>query len=133
MRNVLFVCTGNTCRSPLAAALARRMAGKDVEIESAGTHASDGAAAMPEAVTVACEHNLDLSAHRARRLTGELVDRADVLVAFGREAADAVEALGGGTRTRLLAIDDPYRRGLEEYRRAFTRLEWELPAILETL
>lgn len=77
---LLFVCSGNICRSPMAAAIADRIAlerGLDVEIRSAGTLGLQDRPAEPRAVAVCREIGLDLSAHRSRPLTAELVRWAD--------------------------------------------------------
>jgi protein-tyrosine phosphatase len=136
MRQVLFVCTANMCRSPFAQAVAADLAerrGLDLRFESAGRQAVDGAAATDDTVAVAREHGLDLAGHRSRLLTRELVDRADVVVALDRKARDAAEGLGGAGKTRLLDVADPVGRGRDEYRRAFAELERGLGPILETL
>ena len=68
--NLLFVCTGNTCRSPLAEAIAndaiRRREWVNARAASAGTGAAPGARASEDAVRVAADHGLDLSDHRSR-------------------------------------------------------------------
>ncbi|HEY3023853.1 MAG TPA: hypothetical protein VGK11_09480, partial [Actinomycetota bacterium] len=76
MAQVLLVCTGNICRSPMAeallrSALERRLGGRTPSIGSAGTIARDGAPAMPEAVEAAAELGVDVSGHSARRLRPE--------------------------------------------------------------
>ena len=58
MQRVLFVCAGNTCRSPIAAAVARLLLGSGAQVESAGTAADDGTAATSEAVQVMTERGL---------------------------------------------------------------------------
>jgi protein-tyrosine-phosphatase len=74
---ILFVCTGNTCRSPLAAAIARRIANErglgESVIESAGTSAWDGQPASDGALLVGLERQLDLNEHRSRTITPALV------------------------------------------------------------
>ncbi len=99
---LLFVCTGNTCRSPLAEAIARKVAVErglgDVEVASAGTSAWDGAPASDGALLVGMERRLDLSGHRAQSLTRRLVEASDLILAMGPHHLDRIEALGGGLR-----------------------------------
>ena len=83
---LLFVCTGNTCRSPLAEAIARRIAAErslGVEAGSAGTSAWEGSPASDVSLLVGIERGLDLNAHRSRKLTRELVEGSDLIIAMG--------------------------------------------------
>jgi protein-tyrosine phosphatase len=82
---ILFVCTGNICRSVMAEAFARqKLSGKDspvvVEVASAGREAEEGMTPPPEVVEVMREHGMDLETHRARRLQKADVDEADVIL-----------------------------------------------------
>jgi protein arginine phosphatase len=135
---VLFVCTGNICRSPMAAAIARRFLDErgrgDVEVASAGTAAWDGAPASEGAYLVSLEHDLDLSAHRARQLTSDLVADADLVLGMSAHHVERATALGGAGKSHLLGayagrtaadaqVDDPFGGDLEEYRTTFERLE----------
>lgn len=98
--NLLFVCTGNTGRSPMAAALLRgRLAdsGRNLTVMSAGTSAIEGASAEEHAKTVMRERGLDLSDHRARRLDGELVGWADLILCMKEEHIDTIQALSPGS------------------------------------
>ncbi len=96
---VLFVCTGNTCRSPMAAALFTqilRQQGKDpgrFQVVSAGINALDNMPASAEAVEVMRRAGIDLSGHRAQRLTKELVTAADLVVTMTRRHKEAVLAM----------------------------------------
>jgi protein-tyrosine-phosphatase len=93
-RSVLFVCTGNTCRSPLAESickveLAKRLAcraedlaARGFEIHSAGVLAIPGAPATPEAIEVARAYGADLTAHRSRPVNPEWLERATDVVAM---------------------------------------------------
>jgi protein-tyrosine phosphatase len=87
MKKILFVCSGNTCRSPLAEAIAREVLPDrldfEVEIASAGTSALDGSPASVHSIDVAGRHGLDLSKHRSRILTRDLVHDADLIVTMG--------------------------------------------------
>jgi protein-tyrosine phosphatase len=111
---VLFVCAGNICRSPFAEALARRLAaerGLDVEFASAGEIAWDGDRCPGDAVAAAKEHGVDLSAHRAQRLTAERTSSADKVVP-------------------LFDVPDPLGRGPAAYRLTYRRLEQKVEELL---
>lgn len=80
MLKLLFVCTGNTCRSPLAEGIGRSMFGDLVQVSSAGMDAWDGDPVSPHVVEILKERKIDLSQHRARRITEELMADADWVI-----------------------------------------------------
>src|SRR5712691_4180811 len=147
IQHVLFVCTGNICRSPLAASLLERALkerGLEVTVTSAGTGAWDGAPASEGAYLVALEHGLDLSAHRARLLTRDLVQQADIILTMARHHRARVHELSGEGRTYVLGeyagrtgpeaeVSDPFGGDLELYRETYGELEAMVRAAVERL
>lgn len=114
MPQVLLVCTGNICRSPMAeallrSALERRLADRTPSIGSAGTIARDGAPAMPEAVEAAAELGVDVSGHSARRLRPEDIRDAVVIVGMGAEHREDVQALVPEAETRTFTLKELVR------------------------
>jgi len=144
IQHVLFVCTGNICRSPLAASLLERALkrGLEVTVTSAGTGAWDGAPASEGAYLVGLERGLDLSAHRARLLTRELVERADLILTMARHHRARVDELGGEGRVFVLGeytgrgsdeVSDPFGGDLGVYRDTCQELEALAAAVADRL
>lgn len=145
---VLFVCTGNICRSPLAEALLRQMLKQKnvegIEVASAGTAAATGEGASEGGYLVGLECGLDMSGHKAQPLTKELVEEADLILCMSPHHVLRARALGAGDKAHLLGefagreaddaeVPDPFGGDLEDYRVTYRTFAELLPAVVDRL
>jgi protein-tyrosine-phosphatase len=151
IRNLLFVCTGNICRSPMAEGLFRRLLRERrlpdvVQVRSAGFIAVPGNPATHLAALVAKEYGVDLSQHRAQPLTSSLIREADLILVMEpghrwellhhhQEIASKVFLLRHFARSgnHHRAIADPYGLDLETYRSCFEEIRECVESLWEWL
>lgn len=132
MRTVLLVCTGNTCRSPMAEAMLRDLAnraGKSVEVRSAGVGAVDGYPMSPHAAEVLERMKLPANG-LSRALNGELIDWADLVLTMTVSHKQAIverypDVVGKIYTLKEYALqDDPRMAELAEAQRLYT--DWQI-------
>lgn len=157
MIRVLFVCTGNTCRSPMAEELMDDAVGRStclagkVKCRSAGTFACEGAEATDEAKQVMEEFGLSIDKHRARQFSSELAEKYDLLLSMGPIVFEQMEAIApdyvhkmhtvigyaeglDGERTEdRFTVTDPFDKGIEEYRACARQLSEAIEKMLKRL
>jgi L-threonylcarbamoyladenylate synthase len=148
----LFVCTGNTCRSPMAEALFRKMLANRLQcredelldrgwtVISAGLAAAPGAPAAPEAVELLREEGVDLSAHESHPVTQELLFHCDQILTMTRSHMESILSafpeLNGRVRMlspQLQDVPDPIGGGIEHYARCRDEIVRHLEHLLEEI
>jgi protein-tyrosine phosphatase len=150
INNILFVCTGNICRSPFAEGLLKNMLGekelKGVVVDSAGLLALPGNAATPLAQQAAREFGVDLSSHRAKSVSESLVNWSDLVLAMEKPHEETLLSAVPGTAGKVLllrhfgrhgsrrrGIADPYGLQYEAYRFCFLDIEDAVSGLVEYL
>jgi protein-tyrosine-phosphatase len=147
----LYVCTGNTCRSPLAEVITRRAAAargwEHVEVRSAGAGAVAGGPASEGSVAAARRHDLDLSRHRSFPVDEDALAWADLVLVMSPAHLLRVTELGAGEKAALLSafaagqdadavprsVPDPFGGSDEEYEATFVLLEHLVERTLDRL
>ena len=149
-KTVLFVCTGNSCRSPMAEGLFKRavadrlgvevkdLVGEGYRILSAGTAAMPGSRASQPAIAAMREMGIDIESHTAQPITLELAEAADLIYVLGHNHALILKEWMPeiARKVRLMhpdGIEDPIGMPLEYYRSCASKIEERIPEVLKDL
>ena len=145
---MLFVCTGNTCRSPMAEGLMNHMAkknGLDIEAKSAGIFTWVGQNVSEEAVEVIKEEGIDISSHKSRLITRNLVEEADLILTMtvghkeqllsGYGCYDFLDGKIYTLKEYAYGveedIEDPFGRGIQAYKNAKDEIKEAIQEIID--
>ncbi len=137
MKKIMFICSGNTCRSPLAEGLFKKYLNDnnitDVEVSSAGVGAFPGDAVSINSILVASQHGIDISNHRARNINPEHLLTIDLFFCMSESHKEVLSRHCDSEKIVVLNIADPYGRPIEAYEECAKQLESKFPAILEKI
>lgn len=142
--NILFVCTGNTCRSPMAQGLLEDMARKkdlDIVVKSAGVFALDGQSVSREAVQVLREEGINISHHRANMIHRDLVEESDLILTMSKSHKEALLSKYDFIEGKVFTLKeyaygleedilDPFGRGIDVYRHTKEEIKDALKEII---
>jgi len=117
-KRVLFICTGNTCRSPMAATIFKSLSKGKYDVDSAGVSPHPGDPASTNAVKAMEVMGLDLSQHRSKQVTKEIIESADLVLVMSQRHLDIVKSLCPTANVELISpqgIADPYGGSEKRY------------------
>ncbi|WP_017756615.1 low molecular weight protein arginine phosphatase [Calidifontibacillus oryziterrae] len=143
MRNILFVCTGNTCRSPMAEAVLRHKANSEYEVKSAGVFAHVGSPASQNSVEVLTKQSIPIN-HKSAQLDDELIEWSDLILTMTNahkklilerypKAADKVYSLLEFALNSPADIFDPFGGTIEDYREVYEQIDEAIKQLLVKL
>ena len=153
IHSILFICTGNSCRSVMAEGLARKSlyeVGKDgIEVSSAGMRALGGLAPTSETIQVMNEEGIDVADYKSRSMTPEMIKKADLIIAMEPVHKDEILRLvpAAASKTFLLkeykcrskipdsgfSVHDPIGKSIDEYRITRDEIKREVGRIADSL
>ena len=151
MIKVIFVCTGNICRSPMAEGILRykwqQLGLGEIDVSSMGTHGLDTHLASPHGISVCAENGIDISGHTSQQLITSEMESADIIFClekihkehiriFFPAFADKTFLLGAWPdrpEKRKSNIPDPYGGPMRAYKKIFNRISKEIDYIIPFL
>ena len=117
MKKIIFVCTGNTCRSPMAEGYLKSKKRKDLDVISRGL-AADGSRVSENSVIAMNEIGIDISGHTSKQLTFSDIGESSVFICMSSSHADVLEGLGiDKMNIHVIGICDPYGADAETYKK----------------
>ncbi len=136
MKKVLFICTGNTCRSPMAQEIFNKYCadnGIDAVADSAGIAAANGMPPSENSVKVMHEIGVDLSGHSAKPISRSLLENADLIVCMSEGHSELLKAAGFCSVVFGAGVADPYGYSIDVYRTCRDKMAELMPSLIEKL
>lgn len=141
MDKIVFICTGNTCRSPMAEGLFKAMDGEEktgLEAVSAGIFTNNGMSVSENAVIAAKELGADISNHKSQILNENIVNDAKYLVCMTGAHYDQILLKFSNASDKLFTllptdVDDPFGGNIDDYRKCATQIKSAVESIIERL
>ncbi|MEW5758775.1 MAG: L-threonylcarbamoyladenylate synthase [Candidatus Omnitrophota bacterium] len=148
LKTILFVCTGNTCRSVMAKGLLKKEIGDrtDVEVSSCGTNAFDGQPPTFEVLELLKQEGVDLTSNRSRSITKEMLKEADLILTMTQHQKEEILTSFGFVKNRLyllkefakiaegsLDVEDPISRGKDVYKQTFEDIKRAIKIIAKLI
>ena len=137
MKKIMFICSGNTCRSPLAEGLFKKYLKEnninDIDVSSAGVGAFPGDAVSINSILVAVNRGVDISEHRARNINPEHLLTTDLFFCMSDSHKQVLLRHCDESKIVVLNVPDPYGRPIENYEECAKMLESHFPLILEKI
>lgn len=143
MRNILFICTGNTCRSPMAEAILKHKANSQYEVKSAGVYAQAGSPTSRYSVEVLTKQSIPIN-HKSTQLNHELIDWSDLILTMTTshkalvqqqypKAVDKVFSLKEFALDTPSDISDPFGGTLEDYNEIYKEIDEAIQFLVKKL
>lgn len=137
MKKIMFICSGNTCRSPLAEGLFKKYLEDknitDIEVSSAGVSVFPGDEISVNSALVAMQRGVNISLHRARKLNPQHISETDLFVCMTDSHSSVISRYRDSSKIMTLNVSDPYGRPVEVYNECANQLTKEFPRILRKL
>lgn len=141
MDNIVFICTGNTCRSPMAEGFFKNMGGEQktgLKAQSAGIFTQDGLSSSQNAMVATKELGIDISNHKSKQITKDMLNDAKYIVCMTGAHYDKIVDMCPQVEDKVFTlaqtdISDPFGSDIQTYRDCAMQIKEAVQSIIERL